>query len=733
MLNMAFTKRNELEWSQLIFIFRLVAFFTLTALLPITALAQESQKLGQIIIQGEVSISRPFGEKPIKTGITGLEASLEPAWVLGGTRNMQLRYKLWTLVGEPVWTFAAKVPELKTITLRRGTNNVLYIKRNPYLPSGAVSWQAGSNQITVAPDVMAKACIYDFAMHLPFDQRALEVLPKAFRGKSELDGVSLIASGFPSIYRPFPGIMGVAGQWSWDVPGSPNWDNLFRSTKLLTPDFTSASYSHGAYDAETSKAIMRRLLYAHGVRKIKVIPSITAKVGDVKFTMHDLLFEIRRQHPKALDPIYGVWNDEDRALANIVSAFENDFYAQGSTPAMKAEARKIDALVREFQQELSPSITSLWRNVIDNVNQPQTIDSSHKVIGDVAKLFQNSSVAPLEEADEDTLKSIRVVSDEVDALPSSDSILNVRKLEIKRALNVLRMHSQGPEVALTAYYDRAIDKYGYKDPSGAVVIEPQFDLAGKFYFGHAHVRINNNDRYLNNYLIDKTGKPVLGPFYGMKDLGEYDLLAVSKDRYENFWSYVDLNGKTVLEGFESAHKFVNGFALVIFKGESRQPTHGFSVGTTKPKYFIDRSGKRKFGPFQRAEDFSHGFALVQLGYEDYRYLKADGSYMGRYTDARSFHESGFAAVERLDGRYSKWGIINTKGEIIIPLNYSEPSIRYSDTGEVEFWVVVERVKTGSCLSAVFEEYSQRFNVKGELTSGKVLTNRRVGELCLRGG
>lgn len=713
MQNMAsfFTKHNELEWFRIIFIFQLVAAFTLTALLPISVQANEGQKLGQIIIQGEVSISRPFGEKPIITGITGLEAYLEPAWVLGGSRNMQLRYKLWTLVGEPVWTFAAKVPELKKITLRRGRDNLLYIRRNPALPSGAVSWFAGSNQIYVAPDVMAKARMYDFAMHLPFDQRALEVLPKAFRGKSELDGASLIADGFPSIYRPFPGIMGVAGQWSWDVPGSPNWDNLFRSTKLFTPDFTPASYSQGAYDAETSKAIMRRLLHAHGVRKINVIPSISAAVGDVKFSLHDLLQEIRKKHPKALDPIYGVWNDEDRALANIVSAFENDFYAQGSTPAMKAEAKRIDALVREFQQELSPSITSLWRSVIDNVNQPQTTDNSHEVIGNVAKLFQSSSVVPLEEKDEDTLESIRIASDEIDALPSSNSRLSVRKLEIKRALNVLRMHSQGPEVALTAYYDRANKKYGFKDSSGSVAIAPQFDDARNFRSNHG--LISKDNRW---HLIDINGQIILGPFKQADDLGEFGLLAVQRESGSN-WSYVDLTGKTVLDGFESAHRFVNGYARVKYRGD-------------KSIYYINSQGDRAFGPFERGEDFSQGFAAVRFGDGNFRYLRTDGSFMGSYAYASSFHESGYASVHgNKDGR--AWGIINTQGKVIIPLNYWRSSVKYSKTGEVEFVVVVDIVEKGSCLSYVYEEYSQRFNKDGMSISSKELSERNTGRLCLR--
>lgn len=627
---------------------RLCCLLMLTFLLPVSVLAKEAKSLGQVIIEGEVSIYRPFGEKLIDTGIQDLKAHLEPAGGFDGSQNMQLRYKLWTLVGEPVWTFAAKVPELKNITLSRGSNTLLYIKRNPLLPSGAVSWSAGSKQIHVASDVMAKARVYDFSMHLPFDINAFDApLPEAFRTKSDLDSGSIIAKGFPSIYRPFPGILGVAGEWSWDVPGSPDWGNLFRSPALMFPDFSPASYLKGGYDAETSKAIMRRLLYAHGFLKKDVVSSVYASVGDLKFTLHDLLREIGKQHPNALDTIYGVLSKEDRVLSKIVAAFENDLYKLGNTPAMIAEARKIDQLVREFQNKLSPSITSIWRNVMKSANELKVEESSNKVIGDVAQIFQRSSGLSAEQIDKDILKSIRAASAKVDAVTAQDSRFTSRKLEIKRSLNLLQMHSQGlgPEDTWEPYEDSRTGKYGFKDQEGKVVISPNFDRA---------------------------------------------------------------------------HRFVNGFAWVYDRRD-------------ESTYYINAQGKRTFGPFQDGEDFSQGLAVVRTGSKTYRYLKTDGSLMGSYSKARTFHESGFAAVRHKNDQRGSWGIINTQGRVIVPLEYLGSHIKDSNSGDAEFVMVVDISEKGKCNNHVYEEYSQRFNTEGRSISGRELYKREVGgQICLRG-
>ena len=49
------------------------------------------------------------------------------------------------------------------------------------------------------------------------------------------------------------------------------------------------------------------------------------------------------------------------------------------------------------------------------------------------------------------------------------------------------------------------EKWGYIDPSGAYIIEPQFDEALPFKDGAARVRINVGERQTYGY-IDRAGK-----------------------------------------------------------------------------------------------------------------------------------------------------------------------------------------------------------------------------------
>jgi hypothetical protein len=74
--------------------------------------------------------------------------------------------------------------------------------------------------------------------------------------------------------------------------------------------------------------------------------------------------------------------------------------------------------------------------------------------------------------------------------------------------------------AIPALYDRVFEfsdglaavrfkgLYGYINPAGEMVIEPQFDLGGEFHFGLAEVVVGNHTG-----IIDRSGKIVLEPIY----------------------------------------------------------------------------------------------------------------------------------------------------------------------------------------------------------------------------
>jgi len=672
---------------------RFFVWLLILTLLPIMSFAQDPERLESIIISGEVNVYQPLGIKPVETGINELTAHFTPTGVANYT---EIRYKLWTLVGEPVWTFAAKFPEMQSITLKRGNNDLLYIRRNTFLPEGAVEWR-GDKTVTVSPDVMALARVYDFGMHLLIDDRALAVVPETFRSNSDIDSMSI--SGNPAIYRPFPGILGPAKKWSWDVPGSPEWNNVFRSPNYgLSPTFTHSSYSQNAYDAETNKSIMRRLLYAHGFKNIDVISK--AQVGNVKLRLGDLLRAIRKQHPAALDVIYGVKTDEERALVEIIAGFENDIDRNGISHRLSAEASEIEELIQDFRRELSPELSNLWKDVMQRVEKPEMEDSSDEIIKEAAAVFQRSSSSSSSELDTESLASIRSSSDALAALSTSgDDWTRLRNNEIKRSLKLLSMQGDGDSSNLEPFCTLKefitpmgsideCDKYGYKDLAGNVVIEPQYTSARHFHHGYAVVTKNHHDFNL----IDTKGNSVFGrSFDYMDDMGEFGLVAVRKDYFKEVWSYMDLNGNTVIDtDYVDARSFVNGLARVTRRNAG------------KNTLYIDQRFKPVAGPFYSGTEFSsHGVAVVKTslanryeGDEEFRILKTDGSLMGSYTNAYRFHESGFAPVARTRGdneawgrSYEKaWGVIDSQGKVIVPLQYSYAEIEYSDTGVVEFRV-----------------------------------------------
>lgn len=231
------------------------------------------------------------------------------------------------------------------------------------------------------------------------------------------------------------------------------------------------------------------------------------------------------------------------------------------------------------------------------------------------------------------------------------------------------------------------DKCGYKDAAGNVVIQPKYVSAREFRFGYAIVE----DGYRRYNLIDTTGKSVFNRLYHDMEFGEFGLVAVLKEyRHPNDskgWSYIDLNGNTLIDtDYKSAHAFINGLARAEHFGASKE-------GST---VYINREFKRVAGPFHSGENFSQGLALVQTasrsydGHDEYRFLKNDGSLLpGAYRRASSFHESGFASVAK--GR-DQWGIIDTQGKVILPLEHHGVAVKYSDTGSVVFEVDLGHVQ-----------------------------------------
>ncbi len=214
-------------------------------------------------------------------------------------------------------------------------------------------------------------------------------------------------------------------------------------------------------------------------------------------------------------------------------------------------------------------------------------------------------------------------------------------------------------------------KYGFINPKGEYVIEPQYPLARPFSNGLACVNIGGV-RSFNSFLGKET---VSGGKYVFIDLSnnkviESELLAFPSSFYENMalieygennkgkYGYINKKGELVAESFDALSLFEDGLAAAA---KSNEELLGYidTLGNWKIKlefkYFI--------------EEFSEGFALIE---EDKKcgFINKQGQVVIQptYDKATSFRE-GVAAVS-IDGKY---GFIDKNGEVVIQPTYENVS------------------------------------------------------------
>lgn len=143
------------------------------------------------------------------------------------------------------------------------------------------------------------------------------------------------------------------------------------------------------------------------------------------------------------------------------------------------------------------------------------------------------------------------------------------------------------------------EKCGFVDRAGRLVIEPQFDAAGRFSEGLAPVRVGPNEKVLGDPdagkwgYVDKTGRLALPLQYAHADEFSEGLAAVRVGKKVGF---IDASGALVIEPrFEWASGFRGGLALAAL-GETKYywPYKGLSVlgiGLKGLHGYIDRTGE----------------------------------------------------------------------------------------------------------------------------------------------
>lgn len=159
-------------------------------------------------------------------------------------------------------------------------------------------------------------------------------------------------------------------------------------------------------------------------------------------------------------------------------------------------------------------------------------------------------------------------------------------------------------------------KYGYKDGSGSIIVQPKYDKAESFREERALVVSNKKYGY-----VDMTGKEIIPLKYDYASLYFFD--GIADVRLNNKYGMIDKTGREIV-----AIKYDR-----LDKGISVDKSNKFILAKLDNKFgFIDSSGRE----------------VVPLNYEDAKII------------------STLMATVKLNG---KWGVINESGKAIVPLIY----------------------------------------------------------------
>lgn len=230
-------------------------------------------------------------------------------------------------------------------------------------------------------------------------------------------------------------------------------------------------------------------------------------------------------------------------------------------------------------------------------------------------------------------------------------------------------------------------KWGFIDPNGTIVIEPQFDNASCFNEGLAKIQIGDKWGF-----IDPTGNIVIQPqFEYVSDFHEGRAIIQRGEKY----GFIDQTGKIIAEPqFDEYTPFSNGYAIVekddcpgfidklgnviitpqyITLSNFHEDVAAFYAGKSDYGY-IYKSGRVIF----QSPDFDEEYDLytedtVGDCNEDYEnsiddyFISMNGQRAyWKFQEASFFHE-GLAPV--WDEETDRWGFVNESGEMVIPYRF----------------------------------------------------------------
>lgn len=236
---------------------------------------------------------------------------------------------------------------------------------------------------------------------------------------------------------------------------------------------------------------------------------------------------------------------------------------------------------------------------------------------------------------------------------------NEKKVATEKKVSEVRNFSDGLAAVMTG--GRTNNRFGYINEEGVVVIKPQYVYCGDFINGIAWVVTEDGK---NGFINKKGDWAVESIFIRVKDMDPVSGLARVRDK--NGWGYTNVKGEILRpEGMEKFRDFSEGLCQ---KRIDKKWGYMNNKGEVVIEPIFD--SKSQFGKKLRKVSFDPSFsfsvsALGGFGYSNARLKSTMALFKDIENDGATPFKNGLANV-RLNGR---WGVINKKGEWVLPPTY----------------------------------------------------------------
>lgn len=204
---------------------------------------------------------------------------------------------------------------------------------------------------------------------------------------------------------------------------------------------------------------------------------------------------------------------------------------------------------------------------------------------------------------------------------------------------------------------------GFVDNKGTVVVPPKYSCASPFFNGYARVA----DSFDTWGIIDMDGDEVVPPQYNlMKEFGRHSFIVYKNRKY----GFIKRNGTVITAPI---------YDSVSPKGEGLYITEAYL------KYGLVNSEGREIVPpkYIWIGVFEDGVAQIQKSTPDHRYAfglinKEGEEVLPPVYSSMGYFYDGLARVSKeINGR-SLNGYINRRGEVVVPLKYTNLAIRFTE-------------------------------------------------------